>query len=72
MAAEGQSDRTVSDMEVCLKPTCATEFLHAEKNDTHQHLLNISGDQTVDVNAVRWWVVRFSSGDRDSAVSSSQ
>jgi len=42
------------------------EFLHAEKIvpfDTHRRLLNIYGDQTVDVSTVRWWVLRFSSGD---------
>jgi len=27
------------------------------------YLLNICGDQTVDVSTVRWWVLRFSSGD---------
>ena len=31
--------------------------------DIHQCLLNVSGDQTVDVNTVRQWVVCFSSGD---------
>jgi hypothetical protein len=43
----------------------ATEFLHVEKalTDIHQCLLNVSGDQTVDVSTVRWWVVYFSSGD---------
>ena len=35
MAAEGQSDRMVSDMEVCIKQMCVTELLHAEKNCTH-------------------------------------
>jgi len=48
MAAEGQSDRMTSDMEVRMKQRCATEFLHGEKvtpTDIHQHLLNVSGDQ---------------------------
>ena len=31
--------------------------------DIHRHLLNVYGYQTVDVSSVRWWVVRFSSGD---------
>jgi len=31
MAAEGQPDRMVSDMEVHMKQKCITEFLHAEK-----------------------------------------
>ena len=51
------------------KQRCATEFLHAEKTvstDVHLHLLNIYGDQTVNVSTVRQWVVRFSSGSRDS------
>jgi len=42
MAAEGQSDKMVSEMEVGMKQRCVTEFLHAEQmalTDTHQHLL---------------------------------
>ena len=31
MAAEGLSDRMVSDVEVCMKQRGVTEFLHAEK-----------------------------------------
>ena len=53
MAAEGQSDKMVSDMEVHVKQRCVTEFLHAEKmapTDIHLCLLNIYGDQTVHVN----------------------
>jgi len=34
--------------------------------DIYQHLLNVGGDQTVDVSAVRQWVVCFSSVDGDS------
>jgi len=34
--------------------------------DIHQCLLNIHGDQTVDVNTLRWWAVCFSSGDSDN------
>jgi len=52
MAAEGQSDRMVSDIKVCVNERCVTEFLHAEKvapTDIRQHLLNIDGDQPVDV-----------------------
>ena len=66
MAAEGQSETVVSDMEACMKQRCGTEFLHAEKMasiNVHQHLLNISGDQTVDVSTVRLWVVYFSSSN---------
>ena len=65
MAAEEQTDRIVSDMEVCIKQKFIIEFLHAEKmvhTDIHRWLLNVYGDQTVDVNTVRWWVVRFSGG----------
>ena len=53
------ADRMVSDMEVHMKQKCVNEFLHAEKNctDIHWHLLNVSGDQTVDVGTVRWWVL---------------
>jgi len=46
-----------------------TEFLHAEKmvpTDIHQHLLNISGEQRVDVSTVRLWMVCFSSRNSDS------
>ena len=66
MAEEGQSDKMVSDMEVCMKQRGVTEFLHVEKiatTDIHQHLLNIYGDRTVDVSTVRWWVVHFNSSD---------
>ena len=31
MAAEGQSDKMVSDMEAHVKEKCVTEFLHVEK-----------------------------------------
>ncbi len=48
VAAEGQSDKVVTDMEACMKQRCVTEYFHAEKKwhtaDTHQHLLNIYGD----------------------------
>ena len=61
MAAEGQSDRTVPDVEVSTKQRCAIPFLHTGEKapiDNQQHLLNVCGDQTVDV-------VHFSSGDSD-------
>ena len=66
MAAEGQSDRMASDMEVWMKQMCLIEFLYEEKMaliDIHQHLLNVDGDQAVDVSTVGWWVVHSSSGD---------
>ena len=65
MAAEGQSDRMESDMEVCMKQECVTEFLHVEKmapTGIHCQLLNVYGDQTMDVSTERWWVVYFISG----------
>jgi len=43
MAAERQSDRIASDMEVCIKQRCGTEFLHAEKNGTHWHSWTLAG-----------------------------
>ena len=33
--------------------------------DIRKHLLNVYGDQTVDVGRLRWWVVHFSSGNKD-------
>ena len=69
MMAERQHDQLASDMEVFRKQRCVIEFLHVEKVrsiDIHWHLLNIYGDQTVDVSTVRWWVVCFSSGDSDT------
>ena len=68
MAAEGHSDKMVSDMEVHVKQRCVTEFLHAEKmapTDIHWCLLNIYGDQTVHVSTLRYWVVHFT-GDSNS------
>ena len=59
IAAEGHSD-----MEVCMKRRIVNEFLHAEKTaptDIHQCLLNVYGDQTVDVSTLRLWVVHLSS-----------
>jgi hypothetical protein len=55
-ATEGQSDKMASDMEVRMKQRRVTEFLHAEKfapSDIHRRLLNVYGDQTVDVSTVR-------------------
>ena len=58
MTAEKQSDKMVSDIEVHMKQRCGTEFTHAEKmasTDIHRCLLNVYGDQIVDVSTVRWW-----------------
>ena len=66
MAAEGQSDKMTSDVEVHIKQRCVIEFLCVENMapiDIHQHLLNICRDQTVDVSTWRQRVVRFNSSD---------
>jgi len=66
--SRGQSNKMVSDMEVHMKQRCVIEFFHVEKfapNDIHRSLLNVYGDQTVDVSTVRQWVACFSSGDSD-------
>jgi len=66
MAAEEHSDTLLPDTEVHLKQRHVIEFLHAEiiaLIEIHWHLLNIYGDQTVDLSTVRWWVLHFSSGD---------
>ena len=40
MAAEGQSDKTSSDMEICMKQECVSEFFHAQKMaPTEIHLM---------------------------------
>ena len=69
MAAEGQSDRMPSDMEMHMKKRCATELFPAEKmvlTDVHRCLLNVDGDHTVDVSTVMLWVVLFHTGNNDS------
>ena len=66
MVVEGQSDTMASDMEVWMKQECAIGFLHAENmapTNIHQYLLNVYGDQTVDVSTVRQWILYFSIGD---------
>ena len=66
MAAEGQSDRTSSDIEAYMEHRSGFEFLHAKKmapTDIHQCLLNVCGKQTVDRSTVRRWVVCYSSGN---------
>uniref|UniRef100_A0A8V0YUK0 Ribosomal RNA-processing protein 42 n=1 Tax=Gallus gallus TaxID=9031 RepID=A0A8V0YUK0_CHICK len=65
MTAEVQFDRMVSDMEMLLRQRCGIEFLHVETIDIHCHLLNVDGDPTVDVSAVKQWVVHFISGNSD-------
>jgi len=55
-AAKGQSDKMTPDREVYIKQSCGSEFLHMEKmapTDIHCHMLNVYGEQTVDVSTVR-------------------
>ena len=62
----------VSDMEGCMKQRCGTEFFREEKmapTDVELCLLNVCGDQTVDVSPVRQWVLRFCSGESDEKTS---
>ena len=57
-------------MEAHMMQLCVTERLQAEKKmaptDILQHLLKVYGDKIVGVNAHRWWVVLFSSGNSGS------
>ena len=64
----GSFDGMASDMEVCMEQRCGIEFLHVEEMAPvaiHRCLLNVYGDQTVDVSTLRQWVVHFRSGDSD-------
>ena len=61
----------VSDMKVQMKQKGVTEFLQVEKMapvSLHQCLLNVFGDQTVDVSMMRQCVVHFSSDDSGSSL----
>ena len=40
--AEGQSEKTASDVEVHMKQKCVTEFLSAEKDCTQWHSLMLA------------------------------
>lgn len=56
MAAERWSDKVMSDMEVEMKERCVTKFLLIEKiapNNIHRLLLNIYGDQAVNVSTLK-------------------
>ena len=69
MAAEEQSDKIASCVEVHMKQRCVIEFLHVEKMapiGIYRYLLNVYGVRTVDVGTVKWWVVCFSSGGSGS------
>ena len=65
ITAEGQFHKMASDIKVHMKQRYAAEFLHEKKKkapiNIHQYLMNVHGDQTVDVSTVR----RFSSGNND-------
>ena len=65
MAAEGQCDKTTSDMGAHMEQRCVTEFLHVDKM-VLLIKIHIYEVQTVDVSTVRWWVVHFTSGNSDS------
>jgi len=57
MAAEGQSDKMASDLEMHMKQRCFIEFFQAGKmtpTDIQQHLLNMYGNQTVSTE--RWCI----------------
>jgi hypothetical protein len=57
--------KMASDKKVSTKQRRVMEYLRAEKIDFHQRLLNVYGDQTVDVCTVRRWMARFGSGKND-------
>jgi len=69
MAAGGESNIMVFDMEVSMEQRCIFEFLHVKTmapTDMYWFLLNVDGYQTVGVRTLREWVVRFSSGNSGS------
>ena len=69
MAADGQSDRMVSEVGVHVDQSGVIELLRVEEmapSDIQQALMSVSGQQSVDVSTVRWWMMCFSSGDNDS------
>ena len=56
MAAEGQSDRTASDLKMSMKQKRLSESLHTAINQhplTFLSMIIIYGDQTVDVSTVQ-------------------
>ena len=53
MAAEGQSDEMMSDLEVCKKQSFGTEFLPLEKF-APTDLLNAYGNQTANERWTVW------------------
>ena len=62
MTAQVHSDKMNSDTGVCMMRRYATAFFYVGEmvpTDIHGYLLNIYGDQTVDVSTVRQWVVQW-------------
>lgn len=56
LATEGQTDKMAPVMEMHTKQMYVTEFLHLEKIATiytDRCLMNVSGDQRVDIRAMR-------------------
>jgi len=69
MAADGQSDRMVSEVGVHVDQSGVIELFRVKEmapSDIQQALMSVSGRQSVDVSTVRWWMMRFSSGDNDT------
>lgn len=63
-----QRGKMASDVEVHMKQSYVTEFLHQEKNSTHDIqwcLLMAYGDQPVNVSTARPGVVHSSNGNGD-------
>ena len=69
MAAEGQSDRMASDMEVQMKQRGGIEIPPCRKNGTHGHSLMFAECWWRPTSRCEQWVVHFSSGDSDSGSS---
>lgn len=68
MEAEEQSDKKKSNTEVRMKQKCGIELLCAERispADIHWYLLNMYGDQKVDVSTMRQWVVHYRNDNSD-------
>ena len=55
MAAEGKSDKVASDIKLCMKPRCATEFSSRQKNGTCGHSVVLAEHLcSVDVSTARY------------------
>ena len=69
MAAQGQSNKMMSNVEVHMKQRCVTEILQAEKNCTHWHSSMLAEYLWRPNSTVMQWVLYFSVGDSDSVTS---